>query len=88
MDNELDARLRRLETLLEQHRAVLDVHTERQKQTHEAVCALRDMMTEPEQDGPLLHEQMAQLIAVVSAGNDLTRKTLAAIGELGRPQTG
>jgi hypothetical protein len=31
---------------------------------------------------------MAQLIAVVSAGNDLTRKTLAAIGELGRPQTG
>jgi hypothetical protein len=88
MDNELDARLRRLETLLEQHRAVLDVQTEWQKQTYEAVCALRDMMTEPEPEGPPLHEQMAQLIAVVSDGNELARKTLAAIGELGRPQTG
>ncbi len=84
MDNDLEGRLRRLETLLTRQQGLLEVQADRQAQTYEAVCALRALMTQPEPDGPPLHELLAQLIALVTRSTVAAEQTLAAIEGLQR----
>ncbi len=84
MDNDLDGRLRRLETAMDRHGKVLDGIAARQEQTFVVMRELLMLMTKTEPDGPPLHEQLAQIIAVMGRSAVLAEQTLAAIERLGR----
>jgi hypothetical protein len=84
MDNDLDGRLRRLETAMDRHRKVLDGIAARQEQTFVVMRELLMLMSRTEPDGPPLHELLAQMIAVMGRSAVLAEQTLAAIERLGR----
>jgi hypothetical protein len=84
MDNDLDGRLRRLETAMDRHGQVLDGIAARQEQTFVVMRELLMLMSKTEPDGPPLHEQLAQMIAVMGRSAVLAEQTLAAIERLGR----
>lgn len=77
MDNELDGRLRRLETVLEAQRDMLDAQAAQQGQIHTLLKALVSVVMKPEPDGPPLHELLAQLIQVVGRNNALAKQNHA-----------
>ncbi len=60
MDNELDGRLRRLETAMDRHGKVLDGIAARQEQTFVVMRELLMLMSKTEPDGPPLHEVLAR----------------------------
>jgi hypothetical protein len=84
MDNDLDGRLRRLETAMDRHGKALDGIAARQEQTVLVMRELLVLMSKTEPDGPPLHEQLAQMTAVMGRSAVLAEQTLAAIERLGR----
>ncbi len=84
MDNELDGRLRRLETAMEAQHKVLDGHTVLLEQTEAAMKALVALLTRPEPSGPPMHELLGHLNAVIARANVLSEQILAAVEHLAR----
>lgn len=84
MDNELDGRLRRLETAMEGQRKVLDGHTVLLEQTDAALKALVALLTRPEPSGPPLHELLGHLTAVIARASVFSEQILAAVERLAR----
>jgi hypothetical protein len=84
LDNDLDGRLRRLETAMDGHGKVLDGIAARQEQTFVVMRELLVLMSKTEPDGPPLHEVLAQIIAVMGRSAVLAEQTLAAIERLER----
>lgn len=91
MDNELDGRLRRLETVLDGQRTLLEAHGARVEQTYVLVRELLSLIERPEPAGPSLHVLIGQLIEVIGHTNTLVErghatstKTLEAIERMDR----
>ncbi len=82
MDNELDDRLRRLETLLAGQREVLDSQAARLEETYGLLVSLVSVVMKPEPEGPALADLLTELIALMRRNNALVGQTLDTVQRL------
>ncbi len=82
MDNELDGRLRRLETLLAGQREVLDSQAARLEETYGLLVSLVSVVMKPEPEGPALADLLTELIALMRRNNELVGQTLDTVQRL------
>ncbi len=82
MDNELDDRLRRLETLLAGQREVLDGQAARLEETYGLLVSLVSVLTKPEPEGPALADLLTELIALMHRNNALVGQMLDTVQRL------
>jgi hypothetical protein len=82
VDNELDGRLRRLETLLAGQREVLDSQAARLEETYGLLVSLVSVVMKPEPEGPALADLLTELIALMRRNNELVGQTLDTVQRL------
>jgi hypothetical protein len=82
IDNALDRRLRRLETLLAGQREVLDGQAARLEETYGLLVSLVSVLMKPEPEGPALADLLTELIALMRRNNALVGQTLDTVQRL------
>ncbi len=73
MDNELDGRLRRLETGQADQAEQLSRLVDGQERVHQTLTELVQLMTEPDEEAVKLHEVQASLIKVIAVNTATLR---------------
>ncbi len=73
MDNELDGRLRRLETAQADHAEQLRRLVDGQERVHRTLAELVRLMTAPDEEAVKLHDVLASLIKVIAVNTATLR---------------